>query len=189
MTREQWLNSAVNLMAPMFTREADVTLPDVRVSVGWPGGRGRKNTTIGQCWSGRTATDGVAQIFISPVLADPVKVLSTLAHELVHAAVGTEHGHKAPFAKVAKSIGLTGKMTATVAGESLVLVLEQYAMMLGEYPHAALNPGDNGVKKQTTRMLKAECPTTGYTVRLTRKWIDEYGYPMCPCCHDDMIGG
>jgi hypothetical protein len=30
-------------------------------------------------------------------------------------------------------------------------------------------------------MLKALCPVDGYTMRLTRKWIDELGWPVCPC--------
>jgi hypothetical protein len=58
------------------------------------------------------------EIMISPVLDDPMRVAGVLAHELVHATVGTQHGHKGPFAKLAKKIGLEGKMTATTEGEA-----------------------------------------------------------------------
>lgn len=185
MNREEWLGKAVNLLAPHFKAKTGHDIPDVRVSVGWPGG-GSRRTRIGECWSGTAAEDGLAQIFISPVLNDPVKVLGTLAHELVHATVGTECGHKGEFRKVAKSIGLTGKMTATTVGDDLLPILEGYAKTLGEYPHAALTLGSGGRKVQTTRMLKVQCPETGYTVRMTRKWIDEWGTPTCPCCNLTM---
>ena len=190
MTREEWLARAVNLVAPHFMTTAGIDIPDVRVSVGWPGGRGKKNNVIGQCWSGNAAADGVAQIFISPTIGDPVQVLGTLIHEIVHAAVGTEHGHKAPFAKVAKAVGLTGKMTSTTVGPELQGMLEDRIVpVLGDYPHAILTPAMAGVKKQTTRMLKVECPDTGYTARLTRKWIEEWGTPICPCCNEQMEMG
>ena len=37
-----------------------------------------------------------------------------------------------------------------------------------------------------TKDIPAECPTSGYTVRLTAKWVDEYGSPICPCCNEAM---
>lgn len=50
----------------------------------------------------------------------------------------------------------------------------------GREPHGALSPTTRD-KVQGTRMLKALCPVDGYTMRLTRKWIDELGWPVCPC--------
>ena len=38
---------------------------------------------------------------------------------------------------------------------------------------------DDRPKKQSTRMLKAECPECGYTIRLSKKWAD-VGLPNCP---------
>ena len=38
---------------------------------------------------------------------------------------------------------------------------------------------DDRPKKQSTRMLKAECPECGYTIRLAKKWAD-LGLPTCP---------
>lgn len=192
-TREAWLVAAVEALAPLFA-EADETLPAVKVSVGWPGGRGRKNSVIGQCWSPEVAADEVSHVFISPVLDDAVRVLDVLAHELVHAinyAAGDPCGHKGAFARIAKAIGLTGKMTATVAGDDLRARLEALAADLGAYPHGALMPGApgaDGPKKQGTRMLKVECAEgSGYVVRMTRKWIDEFGTPACPCHSAPMV--
>jgi len=186
-TREGWLTAAVESLAPIFT-EAGAELPTVRVSVGWPGGRGAKNTVIGQCWSTAASADNVAQLFVSPVLDDATRVLDVLAHELVHAVDDCKSGHKGAFAKLAKAIGLTGKMTATVAGDELKARLDEIAAEIGAYPHAALGAGaTSGPKKQTTRQLKVECAEgSGYVVRMTRKWLDEYGAPTCPCHSEQM---
>jgi hypothetical protein len=187
-TREEWLVEGVRALAPIF-EEAGEALPAVKVSVGWPGGRGRKNSVIGQCWSPTVAADEVSHVFISPVLADPARVLDVLAHELVHAInfAGDDAGcgHKGAFSRIAKAIGLEGKMTATVAGEGLKARLDEIVADLGDYPHGALvaaGEGADGPKKQGTRMLKVECAEgSGYVVRMTRKWIDEFGTPSCPC--------
>lgn len=178
-TREAWLVAAVEALRPMFA-DLGETVPAVRVSVGWPGGRGKKNSVIGQCWASRAAADEVAQVFISPVLDDAAVILSTLAHELVHAVDDCKSGHRGRFAKIAKGLGLEGPMTATHAGEGLKERLSEVAADLGEFPHAALTPALSGVKKQGTRMLKVVCPVDGYTIRTTAKWL-EVGLPTCPC--------
>jgi hypothetical protein len=189
-TREEWLVAAVEALRPRFEL-IGVTLPAVRVSVGWPGGRGKKNSVIGQCWAASASADNVAQVFISPVLDDAPRVLDVLAHELVHAADDNKSGHKGEFTRIAKGLGLTGKMTATVAGEELAAHLVALVETdLGSYPHAAIVAGADGAdgpSKQGTRMLKIECGSgNGYIVRMTRKWLDEYGTPSCPCHGEAM---
>lgn len=187
-TREEWLVAAVAALTPLF-EEQGATIPAVRVSVGWPGGNGRKNSVIGQCWATSQSADGVGQVFISPVLDDAVQVLDVLTHELVHAVDDCKSGHKGAFAKLAKALGLGGKMTATVAGDELRAKLETISAELGDYPHAKLaaGAGAEGPKKQGTRMLKVECAEgSGYVVRMTRKWLDEYGTPACPCHGEAM---
>ncbi|UVK59064.1 SprT-like protease [Microbacterium phage Cen1621] len=183
-TREEWLIAAIAELAPLFA-ELGHELPTVRVSVGW--GSSRAAVTLGECWHPKSATDGVGQVFIAPSLDDAVRILDVLAHELVHAINhrNGENGHGAAFARIAKPLGLTGKMTASVAGEELKAKLVDIADRLGAYPHAALALsalGEDGAKKQGTRMLKVECAEgSGYIVRMTRKWLDEYGTPSCPC--------
>jgi hypothetical protein len=77
-------------------------------------------------------------------------------------------------------------MTATTAGPELRVTLAEHIASIGPYPHGRLNASDRPGKKQTTRMLKAACAVTGYTVRLTKKWIDDEGAPLCPCCQTVM---
>jgi len=176
-TREGWLNRAVEALREHVFIPAGEHVPPVRVSVGWPKG-GRK--VIGQCWKTTAAADEVSQVFISPVLHEPAEVLETLVHELVHAVDNCESGHRGEFRRIAKEVGLEGKMTATHAGAELLATLMEVAEELGEYPHAALTPALSGVKKQGVRMLKVVCPEDGYIVRTTQKWLD-IGTPTCPC--------
>ena len=179
--REEWLAAAVCEMRPWFV-DYGQPLPElVRVSCGWPsrGGLSAKKRSIGQCWTPIASADKATEVFISPVLADPVRVLDVLVHELVHAAVGVDKGHKGPFRKLAMALGLEGKMTETVAGEALTVRLNDLSVALGQYPHASLDP-KAGRKSQGTRMLKATCTACGFTMRVAAKWA-EYGLPVCAC--------
>ena len=180
-TREEWLLTAVDVMRPWF-EEAGTPLGWVRVSVGWPAGRSAKANTIGQCFKESLVADGQPAIFISPVLTDPIEVLSTLVHELVHAALPViQNPHRGAFVKLAKAVGLTGKWTATVAGEDLKARLVTLAGLLGPFGHAAVSKGGKGRRVQGTRMLKVQCDACGCVVRMTRKWLDEVGAPRCGC--------
>lgn len=182
-TREQWLLGAVELMTPTFAQHG-YKVPKVRVACGWPSSRAlsAKKRVLGECWAAQAATDKVSQIFISPYLNDvsaPCGVLATLVHEVVHAVVGNEEKHNKVFGKCARALGLEGKLTATNAGEALVAQCKIWAAKLGEYPHAKLDMLKSPRKKQTTRLVKAECEC-GYNVRVTRKWLEEIGAPICP---------
>jgi hypothetical protein len=185
-TRESWLLAAVgHLRLGLFKKHADI--PNVRVSVGFPGGKSPKKA-IGQYWHPVSCTDAIPQIFISPVLATPLEALDTLVHELVHACTPGE-GHGKVFRKLALAVGLEGKMRSASAGTELKERLNTLAFELGEYPHASINLSDR--KKQTTRNLKSECPACGYTCRVTRKWLESVGPPVCPadmCRMSDPTG-
>lgn len=186
-TREAWMLSAIEALTPLFN-DAGATVPALRVSVGWPGGRGNKRNTIGQCWAASAVEDGMPAIFISPVLKDPVQVLDVIAHELVH-AVGNR-GHRGGFSKLAGTLGLVAPWTATTPGPELKASLTALAEKLGPFGHAKVTAehglfgiGPSQPPVQSTRMLKVVCPEDGYTVRTTRKWL-ELGNPSCPDGHD-----
>lgn len=194
-TREEWLTDAavmclhhINTNTGIY--ENGVDMPLLAVSCGFPGGRSAsgKNAAIGQCWSSQASAAGRTEIFISPTISDPIVVLATLLHEVIHAVVGLECGHKGEFKRVAIACGLEGKMTATVASEALKSVLATWVSHLGEYPHAQLTPSASGIKKQSTRLIKVECPSCGYTVRTTQKWL-QVGVPTCVCGTDMIAAG
>jgi predicted SprT family Zn-dependent metalloprotease len=184
-TREQWLEAAVRLMVPLFEK-GKYKVPRVRVSCGWPSSRGlsSKRPAGGECWAAESAGDSVAQVFISPRIYKPlgeVGVLAILAHEVCHAVVGNKAKHGKVFKACATSIGLEGKMTSTTGGKEFLERAAGWVKDLGEYPHAELKPSQRPTKKQTTRMVKCECKDCGYSIRTSRKWLEESGAVLCPC--------
>jgi hypothetical protein len=177
-TREKYLADATILLRHRFPSLA-VSLPSrVRVSVGFPGG-GSARKRIGEHWHPKASSDGVSQVFISPVLDKSDDALATLLHELIHACV-PDDGHGKAFKRIATACGLNGPMRSTTPGESCLAVLRDISDRLGAYPHAKLNLS-MGKKKQSTRLIKVECQSCGYVARTTSKWIEEVGAPLCPC--------
>lgn len=196
--REAWLRRVAAGLAPRFTA-LGAPLPErCRIAIGFTsnGSRGRR---IGECWSQAASADGHFEIFIRPDLAELATagmdrlVAAILAHELVHAAVGIDAGHGPQFRRVAKGLGLVGKMTATVAGPAFDAAIAPILEAAGPLPHAALNTrlvvdpgtGDGGrvttaPRKQPPRMVRCVCDTCGYTVRTARHWLKTKGPPLCP---------
>ena len=128
MNREQWLTEYCERLRPEFENAGVWPYPQKwAISCSWParGALATRKRTIGQCWAPETCADGTTQLFISPCLADIVEVGETIVHELGHAIVGVEHGHKKPFKTAALRIGLEGKMTATKAGDALAERLQE----------------------------------------------------------------
>jgi hypothetical protein len=185
MLREEWLIESVSLMRNRLFRGHGFDVPEkIRISVGFPrGARGGGSGAIGQCWSQVASADEHAEIFIHPLIEDPLRVLDIVAHELVHAVnfAAGQSGHGKVFKDIAVKVGLEGKMTETVAGERLLVDLRDFHRILGNYPHRSLaTDAAAGPKKQGTRMLKLECAGCGYVVRTSQKWVD-VGLPTCVC--------
>ena len=183
--REAWLVALASRLHPLFRDNGAVYPERIRFTCGWPSrGAGARRKTVGQCFDASASADNHVEIIIGMSLDDPMTVADTLAHELVHACVGVEAGHGPAFRQLALAIGLEGKMTATTAGEAFKQYAQPILDGLGPYPHAELDY--SSVKKQTTRMIRATCAECGYAVRLTRKWLDVGGAPICPIHHAIM---
>jgi hypothetical protein len=187
MTREEWLIKATERVR-VHGASAGVVVPkNVRVSIGFPSSRARGSKSgrvIGQCFHPPASADGFFEVFISPVHEDSASVLSTLVHELAHAAVSPARGHGSAFRKAAINLDLIGPWTSagfpTINGApGLPAWAEDILADLGPIPHAALDPGQLA-KKQGTRMLRLTCPGCGYIVRTTARWI-AVGVPSCVC--------
>ncbi len=186
--REAWLTRCAKLLEPHFRKLAGIdSMPPYRVSCGFPHKRAAgRNRTIGQHRPPSRSADKLSEIFISPVLDDPMTVAATLCHELVHAAPESGTGHGKEFGRIARAMGLAGKLTATVPGELFKQLAEPMLKKLGPYPHGALDANTAAVASQSTRLLKASCEECGYVVRVTRKWALEVGTPLCPCNQEPM---
>ena len=194
MTREQWLNELAAAMRPIFAGApgGPWPVPDkLRISVGWPSERAlsKKKRVIGQCWHPKCSADAHHEIFVSPVLGDAHQAAETVLHEMIHAVVGTECGHKGAFVACAKAVGFLKPWTSTPASDELKARLQGVLANLPAFPHATLDAEEIEKlrKKQTTRLVKVECGACGYTARTTRKWLEERGAPICPCNKEPMV--
>ena len=183
-TREEWLTAAVSELRPLFDLWSAPVPAKVRVTCGFPS-NARRSGAIGECWADTASADKTYEILISPTLDDPRRVFDVLVHELCHSLPGALN-HGTTFQKWAAAMHLvpagSGKQAwkATVAAAGFDAAYSAIIAGLGAYPHASLSLTTR--KKQATRMLKASCPSCGYTVRLTAKWA-KVGLPTC-CCGD-----
>ena len=182
-TREEWLTAGIEEVRSLFDLYSKPLPARIRVSCGFPS-TALRSGAIGECWINSASADGTFEILIHPKLADPVSVFEVLVHELCHATAGA-FNHGVNFQKIAKAMHLqacgSGRhpWKSTKGDADFVVVYGDIIASLGDYPHAELK-SDRQIKKQTTRLLKACCPSCGYTVRLTQKWAEQ-GLPTCPC--------
>lgn len=187
--REAWLVEATKLMdAKFFTPNTHKLPSKIALSCGWC--RGHANA-IGQCWCPTVSKNGTCNIFICPTRDDAVDVLQILLHELIHAAVGVQCGHKGAFRFVAKAMGLEGKMTATFVspGTKLFADLEAMATILGPYPHAAISK-KNGKGKKKDHKVRVWSPSDStYSVLMNRTTFEENGAPVDPWGQKMVVKG
>lgn len=191
-TREQWLRAGMVELNKILERQGDGAIEDldmIQVSVGYAKG---KPKAIGQCfgpsWTGQ---EGVQAIFICPTLTaeQPVRILDVLLHEMIHAKVGCEHGHKKPFVDLARKVGLKGKPTATFAEEEteLFAALEKIADKLGEYPHVQMKGKVGPTKPPAGGWIKFFSENDEeYILRISPKSLENHGAPR-DFAGDEMI--
>jgi hypothetical protein len=183
--REDWLSAAVSELRPFFDAVGAPLPANVRVTCGFPS-NAKRSGAIGECWADTASADQTFEVLISPVLDDPLRVFDVLVHELCHATAGAMN-HGVNFQRVAAAMHLEATSVkgwkATARAASFVPTFGSIIESLGDYPHAALTMSNR--KVQTTRMLKAVCPSCGYTVRLTAKWA-ALGLPSCPVDSDTL---
>ena len=191
MNREQWLTEAAKHV------NTDIFIPlgkeavDFRVSVGFPPKGGKPNqrgkAVIGVCFNPALSAGNITEIFISPLLETAFEAIDTLGHEMVHAIVGTECGHKGPFKRLALAIGLNnGKMTEASAGPELTERLNAILERMPPYPHSKLTPQSS--TKQGTRLIKVVCTGCDNVARQAKTPFLTYGL-VCGACNIPMIQG
>lgn len=184
ITREQWLQHAVSLLRKDMAKR-DVVVPPVKVSCSWPGG-GDSQKRIGECWATRASAAGINEVFISPKIADPARVIGILLHELAHAVDDCKNGHKAPFVQIGGKMGLEGKPTQmTPPAEKALAWADKLVKKHGPFPHAMLDKSKSPIKPQTNRQIKVECGDCGAIWRMSQKHVDNV--TCCPCCQSEDI--
>ena len=179
MNREQWLTEIAQRMETLF-KSKNYPLKPYRVTCGWPCrlGLSLRAPRIGECHPVVSSKGGVMEIFVSPRLDKPLDVAGVVVHELTHVAVGTEWSHGTRFKAAMKALGLVGKPTSAMPGEKLNETLQKHIDQLGAYPHAALEPVRTAAKSGSAVKLLCDC---GCNFRMSRKWLEESGVPICGC--------
>jgi len=174
--REAYLTEGADQIIDLFGHFDH--MPPFRVSVGYaPRHRGGK--VLGVCINAEASSDNHFEVFINPVIEDGFEALEVLTHELCHVADRNENGHRGRFARIARGIGLQGKLTSTYAGNRLKAHLKDVVELLGEYPHGSIDI--DFTKKQTTRMLKVSCSDCDFHFRTSRKNVDMLDMDTAPC--------
>lgn len=187
MTREEWLKRGVRALRPLL-RKAGVVMRDR-----WQVSMSLTSTSrsVGQCWHGSTSQSGqTTNILISPELSDPVEILDTLLHEMIHASLPPETQHGASFRQACAAIGLTkGRPTEASAGPALRKVLVRVARFLGQFPHDPMIIDGFERRKKKGGYWPVFCSPTEprYRVQISAKALDAHGPPRCPLTEQLMI--
>lgn len=163
-TREEWLRACLTRVTAGWPVGAD--LPEnTRISAGFPQkGRRRGAGRISEHYPPSQSEGGVYEIFISPTIAEAFAVANAVAFEAARIATGrTPSGEELEV--------LAGRVRSIVA-------------TLPPYPHSAMKADAGPVEgaaptRPGSRLLKASCPSCGYTARITRRWL-RVAVPPCP---------
>lgn len=179
-TREGWLAAAALQLEDRIIRLQGAEVPKkIAYSCGFPKGGGGR--AIGQCWDPTAAPDETHHIFICPTQVSATRVLDILLHEIIHAVVGIPEGHRGKFKKMARAVGLEGKLTATVVSEGTELhnTLVEIADALGPYPHGGMRrPSRKPAASGWVRVYSPQDRT--YSVVISPKSLDAHGAPIDP---------
>jgi len=180
--REGWLTELASRVRVHFS---GLTLSPFRLTCGWPSkcGLSTNRRRVGECHGAKYSKDGTHEIFISPVLDDPLEVAGTVMHELCHVAAGIETAHGKDFIKVCRHVGLTkGKPACVMPGPSLEDTLKGYLKDMPDYPHRALvTPARVAVRPPQNLRLVCRNPACGCVIMMSGKWFLAAGLPVCGC--------
>ena len=189
-SRESWLRAATDELRPYFLKFGLVIPEAIRFSIAFTS-QGKKSKVAGEVWPAEATDDGHCELIVRADFADPMDVLGILVHQLIHASLPPDTKHGKLFRDAALRLGMDGPLRHALPGAALRERLNELAAALGPLPHARLNFDRvtlaglaiaDRPKKQTTRMLKAECLARGcgYTVRVAARWLADCGPPHCP---------
>jgi len=189
-TREDWLREAAILLNEDILSKYKTCLPELwKVSVGFPSSA----SAIGQAWDKEACEDGKTHhIFISPELGnhDKVQLLQVLLHECIHIAVGIDQKHGGEFKRVARDIGLEGRLTATYVSSDNPLyqqLLDIYHAVGWEYPHVTLKKNAKPKKeREKTQTVLVSVNDEGYVVKIKNDVLESLGFPVDPW-GDEMV--
>lgn len=185
LTREDWLKEAVLLIESDILSTEGVSLPEYwDIGVGFAHG---SKTAIGQAWDKDVSEDKkVHHMFISPTLGshDIVNLLQVVLHEMIHISVGIDQKHGGDFKRVARDVGLEGRLTATYVtnGSPLFNKLADIAAKIGKpYPHTAITIMAKPKQERVSNFTKiVSTQDSEYVLRIKKDVLADSGFPKDP---------
>jgi len=197
-SREEWLNIAAGIITTEIIEPViDLPAPPARYSLTAPKTAQKKSVILGECWNRAASSDGYNEIFITANMgeSDSLNILAVTIHEMMHAYDNNVNGHKAPFIKLCKLVGLEGgnngrtknSFTCTVPSLELIDKLNALIERIGPIPHAAMNVSLNGKPKQKNRQLLVKCKQCEFKFRASQKIIDSITINTCLSCGDSSL--
>lgn len=193
MNREQWLTENANLIADDLAELFNLPRPKIRVGCSIPYGYRNNKKVLGQCWTTAQSSDQTNEIFISPTIDDGLTALAILTHELIHAFDDCQSGHKGAFKRIALQYGFLPPLTkldpSNLSASLKPELLEGLQALADEqpYPHASLDLTQPMKKKQTTRNIKIECGSCGWSFRTSNKNVDLMTSNQCLSCGEHNL--
>lgn len=175
-TRDEWLHAVASAMRPWFA-DLDFPVPEFEIRSGFPSTGSRGGNTA-ESWA--QEDDASFVVFVRPDRSDPVEVAGAIAHQMCKIACGAKDTHGHLFRHLAISIGLKGRKTEAKPGTLFVKLLTPILKQVGELPSPEMEPAAQQPAKQTTRQIKVTCLKCGYVARVSRKWLEKVGPPLCP---------
>lgn len=178
--REEWLTAAVGLLRPRYAANGTPLPASIRVACGFPS-TARRSGAVAEHWPSSASQDATHEVLISPILDNPIEVLTNLIGAVSHACDGAA-GNGKVYREIVTAMHLTpgrADFKTVRPGTDFASKFAPILETLGMYPHAALNMSSEK-PKQITRLLKAECPQCDYNFRITATWAVK-GLPTCIC--------
>lgn len=182
--REAWLNRAATIMRKAWVKRGVEVPVDVQLSCGFPGG-GSPRRRIGECWPRSRSERKVNQVFVSPILGNPVEALDVLGHELLHSVDDCKSKHGYAFSKSSRLVGYSGGKQSGVESVDARKLVARIIKKLGAYPHGAVILAPKK-QKASNGLHKYECPDDGDVLYTTEKKVDEFDVPCCRACGEPM---
>lgn len=159
-------------------------LPPIEARTGFSSS-GRRTRNIAESWSQDGGKSFV--IFVRPDHNDEFEVAAAIAHQMCRISVWDKDDHGFLFRHLAVSIGLRGRKSESPPGNLFRELVGPVLEQTGAMPSQAIEHADVAQKtRQTTRMVKVTCADCGYIARVSRKWLNEVGPPLCPQ-HGKMV--
>lgn len=187
MTREEWLKKAVRTLRPMLKKAGVKMRPRWQVSMSLTA---RRNVIGLCCYEANSDSGKTVNILVCPSLSDPVEVLSTLFHEMIHASLplGVHHGKK--FVDACKCTGWTKyKPTSAAASDEMRVVLARVAAFLGPFNHDPLRlikTSGAGTKGGYWPVYVSPADPR-YRLQVSARAVEEHGPPLCPITREEMV--